>query len=172
MKEAQDSYQKSLDIYLRLYGGSHGCVALALLCLARLPDIHRTTLDALALYDRVLKVIDPANRPVQEILKEMGVKVGDVEQANMLLKSVIKLQRVYRLRLYVYEHFGFASQSPYPAGTAQPSPVPTPPPSPPISAQSAIPSLLSLSPTRPSPAQGGDVLRQSGQFEPRPHRLP
>ena len=71
MKEAQDSYQKSLDIYLRLYGGSHGCVALALLCLARLPDIHRTTLDALALYDRVLKVIDPANRPVQEILKEI-----------------------------------------------------------------------------------------------------
>ncbi|CAD7952740.1 unnamed protein product [Amoebophrya sp. A25] len=87
MESARDAYQRSLEIYLRLHGSSHGCVALGHLCLARLPSI--TVATRKDLYDKVLGILDTKEdkKRLATLLQELP-EVPSVERLAALIKQI------------------------------------------------------------------------------------
>ncbi len=83
---ARDAYQRSLDIYIKMYGGDHGCVALGYLCLARIPTLHKKKTDRVELYERVLAILDTRE---------------DATKLDRLLSEIPELPSVDRLKMLV-----------------------------------------------------------------------
>ncbi|CAD7938905.1 unnamed protein product [Amoebophrya sp. A120] len=85
--QARDAYQRSLEIYMRLYGPDHGCVALSYLAMARLPAVEKKA--RVELYDKVLKILDTKSDPDrrQRLLRELP-EVPSTEVLTNLVQTI------------------------------------------------------------------------------------